>query len=295
MKMQRFLMLAILSSILFFSCKNLEEKSDAYGNFEATETTISAQASGEILELNLEEGDFVPSGKVLGWIDTTDLDLKRQQLLAQKQAVWSKTPGLKAQIAVYQQQKENILRDQARIKKMFADGAATQKQVDDIDGQIEVINRQIETIKTQETTVQSEMSSLEKQIGQVNTAIAKAVIINPVDGVVLTKFSNAHEIAVPGKALYKIADLREMKLKVYVSGDQLPNVKIGQEVEVLVDKDKKENQKLTGTVSWVSESAEFTPKIIQTKEERVNLVYAVKVLVKNDGTLKIGMPGEVNF
>jgi len=295
MKMRRIIVLAVIPAFILGSCKNQSDKSDAYGNFEATETTIAAQAAGEIMELNLEEGDFIPSGKMLGWIDTTDLDLKRQQLKAQREAIRSKIPGLKAQIAVFQQQKENILRDQARIEKMFTDGAATQKQVDDIEGQVEVINRQIESVKTQESAVVNEISAIEKQISQIETSIKKAVITNPVEGIVLTKFANAREIAVPGKALYKIADLREMKLKVYVSGDQLPNVKIGQEVEVLVDKDKAENQKLTGTVSWISESAEFTPKIIQTKEERVNLVYAVKVLVKNDGTLKIGMPGEVNF
>jgi len=214
---------------------------------------------------------------------------------AQKEAVTSKIASLDAQIAVYQQQKTNVLRDKERVEKMFQDGAATQKQVDDIAGQIDVIDKQIKSVKTQETSVYSEAVTVQKQIAQVVESIRKSTIINPSEGVVLTKYVNAHEIATMGKPLYKLADLREMKLKVYVSGSQIAQVKIGQEVEVLVDEDSQTNSKLSGIVSWVSESAEFTPKIIQTKEERVNMVYAVKVLVKNDGSLKIGMPGEVNF
>jgi len=295
MKIRTINLLILLPLLALISCKGNEKTSDAYGNFEATEITISAQATGEIMQFDLEEGNLLQAGQIIGWIDTTDLSLKKAQMSAQKEAVTSKIASLDAQIAVYQQQKTNVLRDKERVEKMFQDGAATQKQVDDIAGQIDVIDKQIKSVKAQETSVHSEAATVQKQIAQVVESIRKSTITNPSEGVVLTKYVNAHEIATMGKPLYKFADLREMKLKVYVSGNQIAQVKIGQEVEVLVDEDSQTNRKLSGIVSWLSESAEFTPKIIQTKEERVNMVYAVKVLVKNDGSLKIGMPGEVNF
>jgi HlyD family secretion protein len=283
------------SGLLLMSCSTTEDRSDAYGNFEATEITIAAQAAGELLQFNLEEGEFIKSDRLIGYIDSTDLVLKKQQLFSQIQAVHSKFANLDAQIEVFEQQKINVMRDKDRIQKMFIDGAATQKQVDDIQGQVDVIKKQIKSIKAQRQAVNAEQEVIRKQIDLVNESIKKSVIINPLDGVVLTKYVNAFEMVGIGKPLYKIADLREMKLKVYVSGAQLPDLKIGQEVEVLVDKNKTENSRFNGTISWISESAEFTPKIIQTKKERVNLVYAVKVRVRNDGSLKIGMPGEVNF
>ncbi len=295
MKFKAINLFMLLPLLALISCKGNEKTSDAYGNFESTEITISAQATGEIMQFCLEEGNQLTAGQVIGWIDTTDLVLKKAQMTAQKEAITSKTASLDAQIAVFQQQKTNVLRDKERVEKMFRDGASTQKQVDDITGQIDLIDKQIKSVKAQETSVYSEAATVQKQIAQVEESIRKSTIINPSEGVVLSKYVNAHEIASMGKPLYKLADLREMKLKVYVSGDQILQVKIGQEVEVLVDQDSKTNRKMSGIVSWVSESAEFTPKIIQTKEERVNMVYAVKVLVKNDGTLKIGMPGEVNF
>ncbi len=281
--------------LFLISCNGNDEKSDAYGNFEATEITISAQAAGELLQFNMEEGDFIKAGSLIGYVDTINLVLEKQQLFAQTMATKTQFSNLDAQVAVFQQQRNNVLLDMERIQKMFDDGAATQKQVDDVQGQVDVIDRQIQSVQTQNLAVNAELKVIHKQIEQVNESIKKSVIINPVDGVVLTKYMKAYEMAVMGQPLYKIADLREMELKVYVSGAQLPNIKIRQDVEVLVDKNKTENRKFTGTISWISESAEFTPKIIQTKEERVNLVYAVKVLVQNDGSLKIGMPGEVNF
>ena len=295
MKFKAINLFMLLPLLALISCKGNEKTSDAYGNFESTEITISAQATGEIMQFGLEEGNQLTAGQVIGWIDTTDLVLKKAHMTAQKEAITSKTASLDAQIAVFQQQKTNVLRDKERVEKMFRDGASTQKQVDDITGQIDLIDKQIKSVKAQETSVYSEAATVQKQIAQVEESIRKSTIINPSEGGVLSKYVNAHEIAAIGKPLYKLADLREMKLKVYVSGDQILQVKIGQEVEVLVDQDSKTNRKMLGIVSWVSESAEFTPKIIQTKEERVNMVYAVKVLVKNDGTLKIGMPGEVNF
>lgn len=282
-------------SLFVVSCNNAEDKSDAYGNFEATEVTIAAQAAGELLQFDLEEGDFIKSGRLIGYVDSTDLVLKKQQLRSQIQAVRSKFANLDAQVAVLEQQRENVLRDKDRIQKMFEDGAATQKQVDDVQGQVDIIAKQIKSVETQRQAINAEQEVIRKQIAMVDESIEKSVIINPLDGIVLTKYVNAFEMVGMGKPLYKIADLQEVKLKVYVSGAQLPDLKIGQEVEVLVDKNETENSQYNGTIIWISESAEFTPKIIQTKEERVNLVYAVKVLVQNDGSLKIGMPGEVNF
>jgi HlyD family secretion protein len=282
-------------ALLLISCNGNEAKSDAYGNFEAEETTISARANGEIMEFKLEEGDDLKSGQVIGWIDTTDLSLKKDQLIAQRKAVGTKIPSFDAQIAVYEQQRKNLLRDVDRITKMFNDGAATQKQVDDLNGQVEITDKQIKAVKSQMLAIYSEMETIDKSIAQVEESIRKAVIINPEEGTVLTKFVEKNEMATMGKPLYKIAGLDALKLKVYISGDQLPQVKLGQEVQVLIDKTKTGNTTMPGKVIWISESAEFTPKIIQTKEERVNLVYAVKVLVENDGSLKIGMPGEVRF
>ncbi|NCA86838.1 MAG: HlyD family efflux transporter periplasmic adaptor subunit [Clostridia bacterium] len=284
-------------AILFFlsACNDRDDLSDAYGNFEATEVAIAAQASGEIMQLDIEEGDQLTVGQKLGFIDTTALSLRRGQLTAQRQAIFDRIPNFDAQVAVYLQQKENVKRDLVRFKKMYEEGAATQKQLDDITGQMEVLDRQVAVVKSQKQAVYSEMKSLEQQILQVDESIEKSLIINPIEGTVLTKYANAHEMAVPGKALYKIADLDPMKLKVYISGDQLPGVHLNDSVEVLIDRTATENRRLTGRVSTISDNAEFTPKIIQTKQERVNLVYAVTILVPNDGSLKIGMPAEVNF
>ena len=185
--------------------------------------------------------------------------------------------------------------DKERIEKLLKDGAATKKQLDDINGRIDLVNSQIASIKTQNVSVISELEVVNTQISQVEESINKCNIKNPIEGIVLEKYAEENEITTFGKPLYKIADMHEMILRVYVSGSQLPQIKIGQEVEVLIDKDAKSNTKFSGIISWISESAEFTPKIIQTKEERVNMVYAVKVKVQNDGSLKIGMPGEVNF
>jgi HlyD family secretion protein len=247
------------------------------------------------LVLNIQEGQKLNKGQVVGYIDSTDLVLKKQQLLAQKQAVASKIENIKAQIEVQEQQKKNLLVDKERVEKMLKDGAATQKQLDDINGKIDLVNAQISSINTQNVSVHSEMEVIKAQIAQVEEGIKKCKIINPLKGTVLEKYAEQGEITAFGKPVYKIANLDELYLRVYVSGDQLPHIKIGQQAEVLIDNTKKENSKLTGVVTWISANAEFTPKIIQTKEERVNMVYAVKIRVKNDGSLKIGMPGEANF
>jgi HlyD family secretion protein len=259
------------------------------------ETIVSSESSGKINELNVEEGQILDADKVVGYIDTNQLYLKKLQLQSQKKAVSVKRSSVVSQIDVQQQQKANLLVEKNRVTRLIADKAATPKQLDDINGAIDLVEKQILSIQTQNAGIADEMEVVDMQIAQVNESIRKCYIRNPVKGTVLSKFAEAGEIAAPGRALYKIADLSVMELKVYISGSQLPKIKQGQQVEVLIDADKKTNRKLGGVVSWISPKAEFTPKIIQTKEERVNLVYGVKIQVSNDGSLKIAMPAEVNF
>jgi len=284
-----------LIAIVLASCNGTNNLSDAYGNFEVDDIIVSAEANGKLLLLNVEEGKVLKANMLVAVIDTVDYVLKRKQLKAQKQAISSQIQNIQSQIDVQEQQKKNLLINQDRIEKLLKDGAATKKQLDDINGQIDLVNSQIASIKTQNVSIISELEVVNTQISQVEESINKCNIKNPIEGIVLEKYAEANEITTFGKPLYKIADMNEMILRIYVSGGQLSEIKLGQEVEVLIDKDDKTNTKLNGVISWISASAEFTPKIIQTKEERVNMVYAVKVKVQNDGSLKIGMPGEVNF
>lgn len=282
-------------TLLLLGCNSKKDKSDAYGTFESTEVTVSSEANGKLISLNIEEGQLLKTDAVIGIVDTTDFILKKEQLIAQKNALEANRANIESQINVQKQQKENILIDKDRIEKLLKDKAATPKQLDDINGSIKLIDKQIASVETQNLSLNSNIESINKQISQVNESIKKCYIKNPIDGTVLTKYAQTGEIVAFGKAIYKIADMKTMYLRAYVSETQLTKIKIGQKVEVLIDKDKSGFTKLEGTISWISQSAEFTPKIIQTKEERVNLVYAVKILVINDGVLKIGMPGECNF
>jgi HlyD family secretion protein len=221
--------------------------------------------------------------------------LKLQQIDAQKEAVEAKRESIRAQVSVFEEQKKNLQINKKRIADMLEDGAATQKQLDDISGQISVIEKQIESTQTQFNSINKELQVLETQQEATLDLMNRCKVISPAGGTILETYIEQGELAAAGKPLFKMANLEELTLKVYVSGAQLPNIKIGQEVDVLVDKNEEENQSFTGKISWISSEAEFTPKIIQTKEERVKLVYAVKVAVKNDGTLKIGMPGEISW
>jgi HlyD family secretion protein len=284
-----------IAMLFLVSCNRNDKLSDAYGNFEAVTVSISSEVSGKILSLNVEEGQDLQPGVVIGMVDTTDLLLKKQLLQAQKRAIATKMAGVEGQILVQQQQKTNLLVEKERLTRLIMDKAATPKQLDDINGAIDLVDRQVASIRTQNAGIIEEQEVVDKQIAQVNETLSKCHIINPIAGTVLVKYAEPGEIATSGKTLYKIANLSELELKVYISGDQLPSVKLGQKVDVLIDSDKKNNRKLEGTVIWISQKAEFTPKIIQTKEERVDLVYALKVKVPNDGNLKIAMPGEVNF
>ncbi|MDC8001348.1 HlyD family efflux transporter periplasmic adaptor subunit [Aequorivita todarodis] len=274
-----------------FSCSN-GEKADGYGNFEATEITISSEANGKLEFLNLEEGQVLEKGEVVALVDTLQLYLSKQQLLASKETVASKSGGVWSQVSVLNEQLQTAKTEQERIQNMFAENAATQRQLDQANSQVDVLKKQIKNVETQNAPIVNEVKSIDAKVAQIEEQIAKSKITNPIKGTVLTKYAEPGEIVSFGKPLYKIADLEEMTLRVYVSETQLPNIKIGQEVKVKIDSGE-EMKDYQGTISWISASAEFTPKIIQTKEERVNLVYAVKVTVKNDGSLKIGMPAEM--
>lgn len=282
--------------ILFISsCGNKIDSPDAYGSFEATEVTISSMANGRILVFNVEEGQILDSNQFVGYIDTTDFHLKKLQARDQKNATGSRKDDLAAQVAVQEQNRDNVLIEKRRVEKLLKDGAATPKQMDDITASLNMIDKQIASIKTQSRGIEDQIASIDQQIAQLSESIKNAKIINPLKGTVLTKYAENNEVTIFGKPLYKIADLREVFLRVYVSGSQLPAIRIGDTVEVRFDKDQKTNSITVGVVSWISQTAEFTPKTIQTKEERVNLVYAVKIRVKNDGSLKIGMPGEIKL
>ena len=289
----------LLMAITIIGCSNSNDKSDAYGNFETDEVVLSAENAGKINDILVKEGDKVQKGQLLAVIDTVQLDFQRQQLLASMTAVSSKRQDVQVQVDVLNERKSNLMRDKKRFEKMLAEGSATQKTVDDINGELEVIDKNIIAtrtgLNTANTGLLSEIKPLTEQLKLINDKIAKCKIYASINGTVLTKYVQNSEFAVIGKPLFKLANTEDMYLKVYVSGDILPKVKLNQKVDVLIDKDVKTNEKLQGDVTWISDKAEFTPKIIQTKDERVNLVYAVKVFVKNDGKLKIGMPGEVNF
>lgn len=277
------------------ACGNGNNKSDAYGNFEATEVLVGAEVQGKILKLNIEEGQNLVKDQAVGYIDSLSAYLRKLQLIAQIEASTAKLAQVQSQIEVQEEQKKPLLREQDRTNKLVAAQAAPTKQLDDINSQLDLINKQIISTHVQNQAISGEIKALKFQADQAQDQLNKSIIRNPINGTVLEKYIEPGEIAILGKNLYKIADLSVMKLRVYVSGAQLPNIKIGQKVTVLIDKTSDENRKLEGTISWISQQTEFTPKIIQTKEERVNMVYAIKVDVQNDGSLKIGMPGEVKF
>lgn len=285
----------LLLIILTAGCNSNKEKSDAYGVFETEPVFVAAEFPGKVINILANEGQQINAGDLLAVTDTTQLMLRLLQLDAQKAAVGSGKESVTAQIAVYEQQKQNLLLNQKRVDAMLEDGAATQKQLDDLSAEIKITDRQIASTQTRFSQINSELKVLEAQKQISEDQLLRSKITAPITGIVLDKYIEPGELAAQGKTLFKIANLDQLILKVYVSATQLPNIRIGQEVEVLTDKSETENNSMSGFITWISSEAEFTPKIIQTKEERVKLVYAVKVAVKNDGTLKIGMPGEINF
>ena len=292
MKSTRYVIPFMLFPLL--ACNHNEDNADAYGNFEAIEVMVSSETSGRILHFSMEEGTTIQNEQVVAVIDSTQLYLQKESLESGLESLGSKINTLDAQVRASRVQLDNLEREKRRIDKLVEGGAATTKQQDDINGQLALLEAQIEATESQKSSIYAERNTLEVQIRRIEDQILRCVVKSPAAGVMLTKYREQGEMAVPGQPLYKMANLNELILRAYVSGNQLSSIKIGGEVSVNYDRDGGMGT-TTGVVSWISPSAEFTPKIIQTREERVNLVYAIKVLVPNDGSLKIGMPGEVLF
>ena len=283
-------LIAIL--VMIPSCRNGEKIPDAYGNFESIPVLVSAESEGQLVSLQIEEGDRLKAGQPVGVIDTTQLHLQKEQFRASIRTLETRLVTLDAEIGVHQVRLQNLEREADRIDRLFGDGAATRKQKDDMAGNIRLLKAQLKGLESQKNTLTAEKRALLLQVAQVADRIGKAVLTNPVDGVVLLKYRQQGEIVAPGQTIYKIANTDTLIIRAYISGNQLSSVRTGQQVTVQFD-GAEGIESLPGTVTWISAEAEFTPRIIQTREERVNLVYAIKVKVANDGRLKIGMPGEV--
>jgi len=284
---------------LFFACSNNNNDFDASGTFEAEEFIISSESNGKILELKFEEGDTLRKNQVVALVDTTQLHLKKEQLIFSMAALKTKLPDIESQLSAIEEQIKTAEREKNRIEILVNEKSVSPKQLDDITSQLEILKKQYNATKTNLTITQksilSETNPIKSQIEQIEDQIKKSIIVNPIDGIVLARYSKENELVSQGKAIYKIANLSEMTLRAFVTGDQLPKLKIGQNVKVYIDHDEKNRKEYEGKIYWISSKAEFTPKTIQTKDERANLVYAVKIKVKNDGYIKIGMYGEVKF
>lgn len=294
--MMRTLVYIIAIGLFAVSCKQSQNESDAFGNFEATEVLVSSQQNGILENYTATEGMKLKKGEIVGITDTVQIYLKKKQLLSQKQLVLAKYSGIDKGIDVQIQQKENMNSELARVKRLLEGGAATEKQLDDVENALALVEKQIVSTQTQYSMAQAELSGINVNIESVNDQLNRCKIINPIDGIVIQNFVEKGELVITGKSLYKIANLDTLEIKAYISGAQLSQIAIGDVVTVLTDKNVDENSESTGIVTWIASEAEFTPKLIQTKEERVNLVYAIKVKVANkDGKYKIGMPGEIIF
>jgi HlyD family secretion protein len=284
---------------LSFSCGTNDDPADASGSFEAVETIISSEASGKILSLTITEGETLSAGQVIGAVDSTQLYLTRMQLLQSKKAILSGRPDTKAQIESLKKELANAIDDKNRIANLVKGGVASQKQLDDAVAKVSILEARITSqssmLGTTTSSLNEQAATAELQLAQIEDQLRKCKVINPVGGLVLTKYAEENELTSIGKPLYKIADLSTMILRAYVSGNQLAQLKLNQKVTVSTDDGKGGLTTAEGTVTWISDKAEFTPKTIQTKDERANLVYAIKVSVKNTGAYKIGMYGEVKL
>ncbi len=312
--MKKINFIALLFLLVTFSgCKKGENNFDASGTFEAEEVLVSSELSGKIISFNVQEGLQMAKDSIAGTVDAKNISLQQEQVEASIKSLNEKTANvapqvalLQTQAAVQQSQLNTLQHEKARIENLLKADAATGKQLDDINAQIDVARKQLSVtqhqvnvqrsnISTQNRSILSEANPLQKRVAQLQDQVQRANIINPISGTVITKYAEQGEITSAGKALYKIADLSSLNLRAYITGIQLPQIKLGQKVKVFTDDGAKKYKEYSGIITWVSDKAEFTPKTIQTKEERANLVYAIKVKVKNDGYLKIGMYGEVKL
>ncbi|MNE25316.1 putative efflux pump membrane fusion protein [compost metagenome] len=296
--MKKIKLLCFLTSLIFmFSCNDKENDFDASGSFEAVETILSAEVNGQILQLNVEEGQQLEAGQKVGFIDSTQLAINKMQLRQNEKAILSGRPQIQIQTESLKRQLDNAILDRNRTEKLVKGGVASQKQLDDINSKVSALQAQI---KAQESSLETTNENLTQQgntvgvqLKGIEDQLSKSQIVNPIKGTVLAKYAEQYEMAVIGKPLYKIANLETLDLRAYITGTQLPQIKMGQQVKVRIDQGEKKYKEYQGTIGWISDKSEFSPKTIPTKDERANLVYAIKVRVKNDGYLKIGMYGEV--
>ncbi len=288
-------LLIFTALVLAAGCKNKTDIADAYGNFEATEVIISAETNGRIVVFPVKEGTLIQKGDRLALIDTTLIHLQLAEIYSAMRSTRTRIISIDAQNEIVRQQIVNLKTNIDRTKNMIKNDAATAKQLDDLTGQEAVFLKQIEANNTQKTSVAAELSLYQSKIATLSEQLSRSSVKSPLSGTLIEKYSEEGEITAAGKPLAKIADLSVMKLKVYVSGAELGKIKTGQQCKIRIDDGKKGYKTFTGTISYVSDKAEFTPKIIQTKEERVILVYSVNIDVANDGSLKSGMPGEAIF
>ncbi len=285
--------------LLAASCVEGNKAYDASGVFESTEVTVSAEGNGKILSLDLQEGDRLEAGQIVGCIDTVQLHLSEIQLEASRRAVGSGRLDISRQIAALESQIGKQRQELDRFTKLEKAGASNRKQVEDIQAQIETLERQLaaqkESLNSSNRNVSGQADALEAQIEQIRDRIRKCVITSPVAGTVLAKYSEAGEFAALGRALFKVADIDNIRLRAYITADQMTTLKLGQQVRVFADQGSSGRKEYAGTLIWISDKAEFTPKTIQTRDERANLVYAVKIAVENDGLIKLGMYGDIKF
>lgn len=285
--------------LLAASCVEGNKAYDASGVFESTEVTVSAEGNGKILSLDLQEGDRLEAGQIVGCIDTVQLHLSEIQLEASRRAVGSGRLDISRQIAALESQIGKQRQELDRFTKLEKAGASNRKQVEDIQAQIETLERQLaaqkESLNSSNRNVSGQADALEAQIEQIRDRIRKCFITSPVAGTVLAKYSEAGEFAALGRALFKVADIDNIRLRAYITADQLTSLKLGQQVRVFADQGSSGRKEYAGTLIWISDKAEFTPKTIQTRDERANLVYAVKIAVENDGLIKLGMYGDIKF
>lgn len=298
--MKLFRLLSTLTiSLLILSCSNGEEDYDATGSFEATEIIVASQANGRILELNISEGDQLQKGQIAGVIDSTQLYLQKMSLLSNARGLRAQQPDIKAQTAALHDQINTLKREKARLERLVAANAANQKQLDDVESQLELaesqLSAQTSTLQKSSAHISAQSTALDIQVAQLDDQLEKTKITSPISGTVLNKYAEAGELATIGSPLFKIADTNTMYLRAYVTNDQLAQTKLNDEVKLSVDDGAGGMKSYKGTIIWISDKSEFTPKTIQTKNERANLVYALKIAVSNDGFLKIGMYGEVKF
>ncbi|MBC7849627.1 MAG: HlyD family efflux transporter periplasmic adaptor subunit [Chitinophagaceae bacterium] len=303
----------LLLIVVFSSCKNNESIADATGTFEAEEVVVSSEVAGRIVSFNVKEGQHIAGDSAVGMIDAKGITLQREQVEATIESLNQKTLDAFPQVRLLEQQRTvqqsrltNLQHERTRVENLVKADAATRKQLDDIDAQIDIVQKEMNVVQqqiavqksninSQNRGILSESEPLRKRIAQLDDQVERATIVNPVSGTVITKYAEAGEITAAGRALYKIADLSTLNLRAYITGEQLPSLKLQQPVKILIDQQDGKSKEYQGVITWISDKAEFTPKTIQTKEERANLVYAIKVNVRNDGYLKIGMYGEVLF